>query len=121
MNDLRRRCTQVYNSLLDPPYAVEDRSDVYGEDSRDVAHEVREWAIANGDNPELRIALCGYDTEHKMPGSWTEVEWKANGGFANQSKSRTRGQENANRERIWFSPHCLNQPGLFDRDTTNSA
>ena len=72
-------------------------------------------ALANGENPELRIALCGDDTEHEDaleldPG----VEWKANGGFAIQSSSRTRGQENANRERIWLSPHCLNQPGLFD-------
>jgi site-specific DNA-adenine methylase len=107
-------CIGTTAIFLDPPYAVEDRSDVYGEESRDVAHDVREWAVANGENPELRIALCGYDTEHKMPSSWTQVEWKTNGGFANQSKERTRGQENADRERIWFSPHCLNQPGLFD-------
>lgn len=107
-------CIGTTAVFLDPPYAVEDRSDVYGEESRDAAHEVREWAVANGANPELRIALCGYDTEHKMPSSWTEVAWKANGGFANQSSSRTRGQKNANRERIWFSPHCLRQPELFD-------
>lgn len=53
------------------------------------------------------------DGEHAMPGSWTEIEWKGNGGFANQSADRTRGKENARRERIWFSPHCLRQPGLF--------
>ena len=100
-------CIGITGVLLDPPYAVEDRSDVYGEDSRDVACAVRQWAVANGDNPDLRIALCGYDTEHVMPASWTELAWKANGGFANQKSERTRGQENSNRERIWFSPHCL--------------
>lgn len=109
-------CIGTTAVFLDPPYAVEDRSDVYGEESRDVAHEVREWAIANGDNPELRIALCGYDTEHAMPKSWEEVAWKANGGFANQSKKRTRSQENANRERIWFSPYCIQPPTLFMPD-----
>lgn len=100
--------------FLDPPYAVDERSDVYGEESRDVAHAVREWAIANGDNPELRIALCGYEGEHQMPDSWSVVAWKANGGFANQKRTGTQGRENAHRERIWFSPHCLNQPSLLD-------
>lgn len=100
-------CIGLTGVFLDPPYAVEDRSDGYGEESRDVAHDVREWAIANGENPELRIALCGYDTEHAMPANWREVAWKANGGFANQKADRTSGKENAHRERIWFSPHCL--------------
>lgn len=113
-------CIGTTGVFLDPPYAVEDRADVYGEESRDVAHQVREWAIANGDNPELRIALCGYDTEHDMPESWDVIEWKANGGFANQKKDGgTRGQKNAARERIWFSPHCLRpQENLFHRHET---
>lgn len=89
------------------------------EDSRDVAHQVRDWAIANGDNPELRIGLCGYEGEHAMPKGWNEVRWKANGGFGNQSSGRTRGRENASRERIWFSPHCLAQPTLFEGETTH--
>lgn len=104
-------CIGTTAVFLDPPYAVEDRSDVYGEESRDVAHRVREWALLNGDNQQLRIALCGYEGEHAMPPSWTEIAWKTGGGFANQKAGRTRGQENANRERIWFSPHCLNPQG----------
>ena len=40
---------------------------------------------------------------------------KANGGYGSQSNGR--GRENAGRETIWFSPHCL-KPGrqmtLFD-------
>jgi len=80
-----------------------------------VAHDVREWAIANGDNPMLRIALCGYEGEHAMPESWHVVEWKASGGYGAQASNQAR--ENADKERIWFSPHCLIstvcQPRLF--------
>ncbi len=97
----------VTGVFLDPPYAAEaDREPgIYSEDSASVAHEVREWAIENGDNPLLRIALCGYDGEHEMPESWECVAWKAHGGYGNQGTGR--GRENAARERIWFSPHCL--------------
>ena len=94
--------------FLDPPYADEaDRqADLYAADSTDVAHAVRRWAIENGDNPLLRIALCGYDGEHAMPESWECVEWKARGGYGSQGDGR--GRENADRERVWFSPACLN-------------
>lgn len=96
--------------FLDPPYSTEaDRDDMlYTEEDLSVAHDVREWAIANGDNPLLRIALCGYDTEHAMPGEWTAVPWKTQGGYGNQSnQSDGRGRSNAGREVVWFSPHCL--------------
>jgi DNA adenine methylase len=93
--------------FLDPPYAdTAGRQDnIYATDSKDVAHGVREWAIANGDNPEMRIALCGYDKEHEMPDSWECVAWKGRGGYGSQGNGS--GRENADRERIWFSPHCL--------------
>lgn len=72
--------------VLDPPYAdtANRRADLYREDSLSVAHAAREWALANGDNPLLRIALCGY---------------------ANQRQTGT--NTNSAQERIWFSPHCL--------------
>jgi site-specific DNA-adenine methylase len=106
-------CIGTTAVFLDPPYAVEERADVYAEESRDVAHQVREWAISNGTNPDLRIALCGYKGEHEMPESWDCVAWKANGGFANNGQ-QSQGRENAGRERIWFSPYCLNpQERLF--------
>jgi len=91
--------------FLDPPYAVEDRSDCYNVEDRDVAHAVREWAIQWGDDARMRIALCGYEGEHQMPDSWGCVPWKARGGFASQSKQHD--NPNARRERVWFSPHCL--------------
>jgi hypothetical protein len=100
--------------FLDPPYADEaDRqSDLYATDDLTVAHAVREWAITNGNHPELRIALCGYDGEHEMPSSWEAIHWKASGGYGSQGEGR--GRENAKREMIWFSPHCLRpQESLF--------
>jgi hypothetical protein len=99
--------------LLDPPYAdsAERTDDLYSSDSSTVAHAVSEWAIANGGNPELRIALCGYDGEHAIPEDWECVAWKAAGGYGSQGDNAARG--NAARERIWFSPACVRQVGLF--------
>lgn len=90
--------------FLDPPYMSERCDEIYSEDSADVAHAVREWAIANGDNPLLKIALCGYEGEHEMPDSWECVAWKAAGGFGSQGTGR--GRDNCAKERIWFSPAC---------------
>lgn len=100
--------------FLDPPYAdTADRTkEIYSEDSGDMAHVVREWAIENGDNPLMRIALCGYEGEHAMPDTWDCVPWKAHGGYGSQGNDR--GRENSGRERIWFSPHCL-RPGFLGR------
>jgi hypothetical protein len=93
--------------FLDPPYLQHDRtSKVYThDDGNDVAVRAYKWAIEHGDNPHLRIAYCGYEGHFKWPSNWTEVPWKANGGYANQSGH---GRDNASRERIWFSPHCKN-------------
>ncbi len=90
--------------FLDPPYSAAEHSVKYSADT-DVSADVRKWAIENGENPLLRIALCGYEGEHQMPGSWTEIAWKATGGYGSQGEGR--GRENAARERIWFSPACL--------------
>lgn len=104
-------CIGVTGVFLDPPYGVQ-RADVYNSESLEVSAEVRQWAIEHGDDPSLRIALCGYEGEHEMPAAWERVAWKANGGYANQS-SKTRGRENATKERIWFSPHCLHPDQLL--------
>jgi len=56
--------------------------------------------------------LCGYEGDYNMPDTWECVEWKAGGGYGNQSQ--TKNNDNRTRERIWFSPHCLKQRGLFD-------
>ena len=94
--------------FLDPPYSHAERhSKLYSHDN-DISAAVREWAIANGDRPDMRIALCGYDTEHgaAMPDSWSVYRWKAAGGYG--SRGNGRGRANAGREAVWFSPACIN-------------
>lgn len=101
--------------FLDPPYSAEAGRDnnIYPVESKTVGHDCREWAIANGQDPLFRIALCGYEGEHEMPDGWHCFEWKARGGYENQGDAK--GKDNRHRERIWFSPHCLNaaEPTLF--------
>lgn len=88
--------------FLDPPYAHDMRERCYAED-HDISGDVRAWALAHGDDSKMRIALCGYDGEHEMPDSWECVAWKAHGGYSRSA----RGVANRERERVWFSPHCL--------------
>jgi hypothetical protein len=102
--------------FLDPPYSAEDRSDCYNHESYTVANDVLEWCVANGGNPLLRIALCGYEGEahHKLEGlGWDVVAWKASGGYGVQRKDAEE-YTNKFRERVWFSPACLRQETLFD-------
>jgi DNA adenine methylase len=96
----------VTGVFLDPPYPTHDRAETYTHDCGEVSYRVRDWAIANGGNPKLRIALCGYDGHWEMPDDWETFVWKTAGGYGSQGKG-TRGAANAHRERIWFSPHCL--------------
>lgn len=100
--------------LLDPPYSDDLRVEgIYAEDDGTIAAEVRLWALEHGDDPELRIALCGYAGEHDMPKTWACHAWKAARGYATQEN------ENRGLERIWFSPFCNPadlQPSLFELD-----
>jgi hypothetical protein len=65
--------------LLDPPYDQDERAAVYAVES-DAAH--RAW-----------------------PDGWTVYRWKTAGGYGSQGNGR--GRENASRECIWFSRHCV--------------
>jgi len=102
--------------FLDPPYSKEAGrcNDIYKHEDLSVAHDVREWAIERGRDPMMRIALCGYDGEHRMPDDWKCVHWKANGGYARRNDALA----NRFRERIWFSPHCIEIGDLLSQKTT---
>jgi site-specific DNA-adenine methylase len=99
----------VCGVFLDPPYAAEAnrRDNLYSCDDLSISHEVRKWALEWGDDPRMRIALCGYEGEHEMPTSWDCVEWKTQGGYGNQGQNQAR--KNSVKERIWFSPYCVEQ------------
>jgi hypothetical protein len=100
--------------FLDPPYADAERAHVYADDSYSVAHDVRDWAIANGDNRLLRICLAGYEGGREMPDDWECVKWRPRGGYAGQNKDKD--NQNRERERLWFNKSCLrsSQASLFD-------
>lgn len=98
--------------LLDPPYPTAGRVLCYSQESDTAWLRAREWALQNGADPLLRIALCGYEhPDHPMPPEWEVVAWKASGGYGRSA----RGKANAERERVWFSQNCLkdNQHRLF--------
>ncbi|MEE8306913.1 MAG: hypothetical protein V3R81_06580 [Gammaproteobacteria bacterium] len=100
--------------ILDPPYLAETgrKMNLYSTDTtrNDNEHppalRARNWALENGDNPLLRIALFGYSSEHgdHMPADWECLRWSANGGFDGQRLTGT--NDNRHRETVWFSPHC---------------
>lgn len=96
--------------FLDPPYGGDVRmGDLYVEDDGGIAAKVREWCKGAGADPDLRIVLAGYDTEHTELESlgWTVVEWFKTGflkgGYGVQGSKGTQQR----RERLWLSPHCL--------------
>jgi DNA adenine methylase len=99
--------------FLDPPYAdtANRSSGLYGVDDLDVAHLVKAWCAKNGDDPDRRIVLAGYDGEHDdqlADLGWTAHEWYTagflQGGYSNGTEAGTQ----QGRERLWASPHCLN-------------
>jgi hypothetical protein len=96
--------------LLDPPYAQERRQARLYATEDDCAAAVRAWALAHGEHPKLRIALCGLAGEHAMPDTWTAYPWQARGGLTN-TKHHGRGSGETRQEVVWFSPHCLDAAG----------
>ena len=100
--------------FLDPPYLGDVRTaDLYTVDDHTIAHDVRQWAIDNGDNPRLRIVLAGYEDEHEahMPDTWRRHSWSASGGYGTATSA---AMANRHKERLWFSPHCLNPEATLD-------
>jgi len=98
--------------FLDPPYVDGDARYVFN--SGTVAHDVAAWAIEHGNDPRLRIAVCGYDEHDTLAAhGWTSRAWRASGGFGLQGSGSAR--DNRHREVVWFSPHCLGaaQPSLL--------
>ena len=92
--------------FLDPPYDNVS-SGMYAQEMS-VSAEVWKWCESNGADEKMRIALCGYDGDHDLPG-WTKIEGKATtGGYGNSA-----GNQNHKRETIWLSPHCI-KPAVIE-------
>ena len=103
--------------FFDPPYAdtAGRNMDLYVNDSGTTAHDVREWCLAHGDDPEYRIVLAGFDGEHGtalIDAGWREVAWFKGGHLTGGYGVQGKNGHQQHRERLWLSPHCLdlNQP-----------
>lgn len=94
----------VTGIFLDPPYSI--GSEYYATGKQSLQAEVQEWCRANGDNPRLRIVLCGYDGEYDLPG-WAVRQWEAGSSYGKSAGKDSPGAQNAKRERLWLSPACL--------------
>jgi hypothetical protein len=114
--------------FLDPPYPLKTdqgtrAKGLYANDEQDLdglRDEVLAWCRKWGQDPLIRVAVCGYEGDGYEPlvaEGWTEHAWEASGGYGNQRKKGGGKADNAKRERIWFSPACQAEnagPSLFD-------
>ena len=98
--------------LLDPPYATSGDLYVHGSDDGELSTQTREWAArAAGEDHDLRIVICGYDTEHDdlLTHGWTVHEGRSGSGAGYSTRP-----DNGRRERLWASPAChIAQEPLF--------
>jgi len=104
-------CGASVGVFLDPPYQGDVRTrDLYRVDDHHISDAVREWALANGDNPRYRIVLAGYWSEHceHMPASWRCARYSANKAYGTASAVGSGAGNDANRhnEALWYSPGC---------------
>ena len=98
---------QTVGIFLDPPYRTAQRSDnLYALDDGNVSDDAWEWAVANGDREEFRIAFCALEGDYELPPGWTVHRWRNSGmgGGKPGQKAVKPG------EVVMFSPHCLTGP-----------
>ena len=98
--------------FIDPPYTKGDMDYGAGGMGLGIADAVRDWCSANGDNPKLRIVLCGHAGEHDalVELGWSAQTWKAGGGYARSEAAVERWKS----ETLWCSPHCVaNEPATY--------
>lgn len=91
--------------FLDPPYTKGAMDYAAGGVGGDLANDVHEWCKANGENPKLRIVLCGHAGEHDQltESGWTVHAWKARKGYARTDEAK----QNSKDETVWASPNCV--------------
>jgi hypothetical protein len=113
--------------FLDPPYSAEAgrADDLYAKESLTVAHDVRDWCIANGDDPDYRIVLAGFVGEgHEVlveQHGWREIEWFRAGFLKGGMAQQGENGHQQDRERLWLSPHCISGEPPAQRDLFGSG
>ena len=101
--------------FFDPPNSAKAgrENNLYIKDDLNVSNLVFNWCMDNGERPNFRIVFCGYSDEYIFPDSWTHLNWRGNCAWSNWGNNK--GQENAKKEMIWFSPGCkIKSKGILD-------
>jgi hypothetical protein len=90
--------------FFDPPYFRGAMDYAVGGVGTNLAADVGAWCAANGDNPMLRIVICGHAGEHDalLAHGWGTRKWAARTGYARTDEAVA----NSASETIWCSPHC---------------
>lgn len=109
--DWSRACKPTYTTqhgltgvFLDPPYDADYNCYKY---SDPLTEKLCQWCLEQGQDPAMRIALCGYagTLPVDLPAhGWDEFAWKSSGGRITKGGASDKNRE---LERIWFSPHCV--------------
>lgn len=119
--------------FLDPPYSQSVRNkDLYVHDSHGLAEAVRAWCLKNGGNKKYRIVLAGFAGEgHEVleQHGWRVMEWFKPGhlkGGMKQLRQQDEEEDDApkhqqDRERLWVSPHCLDEGRQMSMFTEEEA
>ena len=91
--------------FLDPPYAKGAMNYAAGGVGTSLSLDVQAWCAANGDNPLLRIVLCGHAGEHDalLARGWSIRNWAARKGYAVTAEA----VQNSADETLWCSPACV--------------
>ena len=91
--------------FLDPPYEKGAMNYGAGGMGLGIDVQVRDWCVANGSNPKLRIVLCGHANDHDflLLMGWHTRTWKARKGYALTEAA----VNNSAGETLWCSPHCV--------------
>jgi DNA adenine methylase len=104
--------------FLDPPYGEGSMEYAAGGNADGgIAADVWAWAVETATpaqtgpkrsqrDPVVRVCVAGYEDGREVPEGWSAVSWETAGGYGNQSTT-TEARANARRERLWFSPACI--------------
>ena len=101
--------------FLDPPYTKGNVDYAAGGAGGALADDVRAWCLENGENPLLRIVLCGHAGEHDelLMHGWHQREWTTHKGYASTDEA----VQNSKDDTLWCSPHCVpvkQKQGIWD-------
>ena len=92
--------------FIDPPYLRGKKYTYYTEEK--INDWIQDWAIAHGNDPEIKIIVAGYTTDYwrAWPDGWKSIFWDAGKSFATTAADTEKAYKNLGQECLWVSPSC---------------